>query len=109
MTMPVTAAPRAETVEERFQRLLRTWHAEVAHLSSTSRRIAHPAFQEIIGMGREAVPLLLREMERTKNGHLTSALQAILGVNPVVPEDHGKIAKVAETWLSWARENGIRW
>jgi hypothetical protein len=45
-------------------------------------------------------------MEQTFDGHLSSALVAITGAQPVPPEEGGRIRKVAERWLAWARDNG---
>ncbi len=38
----------------------------VAHHSSTTVRNNHPACQEIIGVGEAVVPLLLRDLEKTR-------------------------------------------
>jgi hypothetical protein len=47
-------------------------------------------------------------MEQTLDGHLSSALVAITGAQPVPPEEGGKIKRVAERWLAWARNNGYQ-
>jgi hypothetical protein len=47
-------------------------------------------------------------MEQTFDGHLSSALVAITGVQPVPPEEGGHIRKVAERWLDWAQRIGYR-
>src|SRR5258708_3521696 len=41
----------------RFRDLVATWYAETAHLSRIDKRAVHSAYQSIIGMGWEAVPL----------------------------------------------------
>ncbi len=102
---PVT--PPAEGVEERFARLAAAWHTAVAHHSSSRIRHGHPAYQEIIGMGPAVVPLLLRDLERTRR-HWFAALSAITGVDPVPSADAGDIPRMAEAWLRWGRENGYR-
>ena len=63
------ATEPTETIEEKFQRLASVWRAETAYVSSSSDLVAHPAFQEIVGMGPAVIPLLLRELEhRTGTG-----------------------------------------
>lgn len=57
----------------------------------------HPAYQQIIGMGREAVPLILRDLQRRPD-HWCWALAHITGEDPVP-------AEVAEAWLDWGRQN----
>lgn len=98
-----------ETLEQRFERLLAQWHKEIGHLSSTTKRRENPAYQEIISLGKPAVPLLLREMERSKNGHLSYALRCITGASPVLPEHRGRIQEIAEDWLRWGKERGYQW
>jgi hypothetical protein len=107
MSSPPTT-PAAESVEQRVARLLATWRAETAHLSSSTRITGHPAYQEIISIGEPALPSLLRDLEQTQDGHLSKALTAITGAHPVPAEDRGKVRAIAEAWLRWARESGLR-
>jgi hypothetical protein len=86
--------------------LLARWRQESAHLSSSTQRFAHPAYQQIIALGNSAVPFLLQDLRQTGDGHLSNALSAITGVHPVPPEHRGKIRLIAEDWLRWASENG---
>jgi hypothetical protein len=102
----VQQSPSEETVEQRVRRLLAIWRAETAFLSSSTALISHPAYQELIALGPAALPFLFRDMEQTRDGHLSSALVAITGAQPVPAEEGGKIHKVAERWLAWARQNG---
>jgi hypothetical protein len=102
-------APSPETIDARIDRLLTQWRTETAYLSSSSRMQAHPAYQEIIRAGRVALPALFRDLERTRDGHLSRALSEITGANPVTEEQRGKIAAIAQAWLGWAKENGIQW
>ena len=69
---------------------------------------AHPAYQEIISLGPDVVPLLLRELAREPD-HWFTALKAITGTNPVDPADRGCIDKMAGAWLTWAKEAGYTW
>lgn len=109
MSSTPAAVQPPETLEARVTQLLERWRAETAHLSSSTKITGHPAYQEIIAQGPEAVPLLLRELERSQDGHLSKALAVLTGAHPVPAEDRGKIRKVAEAWLRWAKENGVRW
>ncbi|HEV3262511.1 MAG TPA: hypothetical protein VG013_37005 [Gemmataceae bacterium] len=107
--VPQTSTPQpAENVEERFQRLAAAWHQAVAQQSSTTLSCGHPAYQEIIALGPPAVPLLLRDLERTHR-HWFTALRAITGADPVAPEDAGKVSRMADAWLRWGRKNGYQW
>ena len=107
-TVPTKEPVSAETIEQRFRRLEASWNAETAHLSSTSKIINHPAYQEIISLGPAVVPLMLRDMEARPRLWVW-ALPKITGVNPVPETDGGSIAKMSEAWLQWAKENGYQW
>jgi hypothetical protein len=95
-------------VEERFRRLEAKWMAEVGHHSSTTRLVNHPAFQEIIRMGHDVVPFMLRDLEERPRLWVW-ALPDITGADPVPASDRGNIAKMSEAWLRWGRANGYRW
>ena len=94
------------TLEETVARLLARWRAETAFISSSTQRNEHPDYLQIIALGEEALPFLLRDLESTRDGHLSKALTAITGVRPVPPGARGKIDAIAEAWLTWARANG---
>jgi hypothetical protein len=68
----------------------------------------HPAYQRIIGMGQPVVPLIMRQLEREPD-HWFVALSAITGVNPVKPEQKGKLQEIAQAWIQWGQANGYRW
>jgi hypothetical protein len=83
-----------ETIEEEFRRVASVRRTETAYVSSSSDLVAHPAFQEIIGMGSPIIPLLLRELE-SRTGHWHRALRQITGSDPVPPADRGNVDKAA--------------
>ena len=101
-------SPPTETVEERFRLLAAAWDRDTALLSSMSEANSHPAYQEIIGLGPEVVPLLLRDLEENHT-HWFAALRAITGANPVPKSAAGNVPKMTEAWLRWAKDNGYQW
>ena len=92
-------------LETRFRALADQWHWETGPLSSSTAIAAHPAYQEIIGMGPAVIPLVLRELQE-RGGHWFAALRALSGENPVPREYAGRIPKITELWLEWGREKG---
>lgn len=92
-------------VEAQFRALADQWRRETGLLSSSTQKTAHPAYQEIIGMGAAAIPLILREMQE-RGGHWFAALRAISGENPVPREYAGQIPRIREGWLEWGRLQG---
>lgn len=89
----------------KFLILKAQWERETAMLSSVNEKAMHPAYQQIVGMGQTAIPLILSEMKR-KPGHWFWALKAITGEDPILPEQRGRIKEMTEAWLRWGREHG---
>ena len=103
-----SAGPSKETVEQRFRFLADTWERDVAYLSSAAARLNHPAYREIVKLGKDVIPLMLRDME-DKHTHWFFALEEITGADPVPESDAGNIPKIVQAWLGWAKEHGYRW
>jgi hypothetical protein len=95
-------------VAPQFQRFAEQWQAESQFMSSMTEMVMLPSYQRIIGLGREAIPLLLRELER-KPDYWFWALQAITGQDPVSPADRGDLQKMSAAWLAWGKQEGYRW
>ena len=93
------------TLDREFERLNQEWMNTLPQGCDVSEMVMHPAYQRIIGMGPRAVPLVLRELERTQ-GHWFWALHAMTGANPVPEESEGNIQKMAVAWLDWGRGLG---
>lgn len=94
-----------ETVEHQFRRLEAIWLAESGHHSSTKKLIQHEAFQEILQLGKDVIPFMLRDLQE-KPRLWVWALPHIAEVNPVSTADGADIAKMSEVWLRWGREQG---
>src|SRR5947209_16333291 len=106
--MAVQSTINQTDIAARFAELAETWRRETAPISSTTELAMHPAYQQIIGMGPAAVPLILRELE-DRPGHWFWALKAITGADPVAPEDRGRVRRMARAWLDWAKAQGYVW
>ena len=90
---------------QRFTELADQWEIETVFLSSSGQASKHPAYQEIIGMGKQAVPWILERMQ-AERGHWDLALGNITGANPVKRSDWGNIAAIQASWLEWGEANG---
>jgi hypothetical protein len=97
-----------EPIEERFRRLAAVWQRETEYLSSMEEANRHPAYQEIIKLGVEVVPLMLRDL-KANHTHWFGALRALTGAQPVPASSAGNIPEMVEAWLRWAKDNGVRW
>lgn len=100
---------RAEEIdneaESKFALLATRWRKETSHVSFAVQQAMCPAYQQIIGMGMQAVPLILRELEK-EPAHWFWALAAITGENPVPSEHAGNIAEMTKDWVLWGRSRG---
>ena len=74
-------------------------------LLNVTQKCTHPAYQQIIGMGWEVLPLILRDLKES-NADWFWALTAITGANPISTEIAGNITRMTEAWLQWARAKG---
>jgi hypothetical protein len=92
-------------LETLFAKLSTQWREETCFLSSTTAIATHPAYQRIIGLGPQVIPLILADLQR-EPGHWFWALAALTGEDPVPPADRGRVPAMADVWLKWGRANG---
>ena len=97
--------PELSTLGLQFQGLANWWRAETGGFSSIDRKAMHPAYQQIIGLGPQIIPTILRELRSTPD-HWFWALRALTSVNPVPEEDAGRFEAMAAAWLSWGKDHG---
>ena len=94
-----------QPLEQRFRQLVEAWQSDCPPSSRVTEIVMHPAYQQIIGLGQPAIPLLLAELENNLD-HWFWALTAITGANPVPLESRGKLKEMAQAWLEWGRKYG---
>ena len=102
-----TAKLREAVTKEKFMRLVKEWKANRPHSSSIEKLSMHPAYQQIIGLGPDVLPLLLQELA-TAPGQWFWALRAITCENPVSDDHRGDLRKMADDWFAWGRKKGMR-
>lgn len=88
---------------QRFRKLVEWWEGDTFYLSSVTSMVIHPAYQRIIGMGPAVLPLLLHELELTRD-HWLWALNAITGEDPA--SEGASFHEAVEAWLAWGKERG---
>jgi len=98
----------SEDLEDIFNHLVEWVLTETRSESSTLRIAIHPGYQQIIGLGKPAIPLLLREVER-HSGRWFWALKAIAREDPVPPSQRGRTKKMIDAWLNWGKQQGYQW
>lgn len=96
------SSPRAAAdIDATFSALAREWKEATIFLSSPVEAAMHPAYQRIIGLGRDAIPLLVRELRQDPD-HWFWALEAITGESPVPADARGHFERMTQAWLDWA-------
>jgi hypothetical protein len=92
----------------KFRRLVSGWHTERGAASSITATAMCDAYQKIIGMGPDVIPLIVAQMrsEGDEPDQWFWALQVLTGVDPIADEDRGDYAKMAASWIEWAETEG---
>lgn len=111
MSTPVPAVPTLSysqplsevTMYQKFRTLADQWYDDTAMLSSVNKKAMHPAYQRIIGMGEQALPLILAELQDRPSDWFW-ALNAISGEEPVKPDS--TFREGVALWLEWGKERG---
>ena len=76
---------KTEEWESTFNVLADKWEKETAYYSFMEQMVQHYSYQLILGMGEEAIPLIMRRIER-QGGLWYHALETITGL----PSPSGK-------------------
>jgi hypothetical protein len=95
-----------EESRERFRRLAEQWKEQSRFLSNVAQIAMLKPYQRIIGMGWDAVPLILEELQREPRQWFW-ALEAITETDPVPPEAAGKVRVMAQAWIDWGKQQGF--
>ncbi len=95
---------KAELLRVEFEALAKKWQRETVHLSLISKKISHPAYFRIVGMGEAVIPLLLEAL-RDKPAHWFAALRATANIDPSPADANPSMAR--EAWLKWGRSEGL--
>lgn len=93
-------------LRRRFERYADEWRARTAHLSVLSQRVMHPSYQRIIGLGPEALPLIIERLV-VQPDHWFWALSSISGEDPARPEDAGRFDAMRKAWIDWGQKRGL--
>jgi hypothetical protein len=96
------------SVEMRFEDLSFEWQRTRNPFASGIENFVLPAYQQIIGLGPEAVPFLLRALATDPDGWYW-ALRAITGADPVPDQHLGDLNAMRRDWYDWAANNDFVW
>jgi hypothetical protein len=99
---------RINRVSREFKELAKQWRDERSATSSVAQMTSSFAYSQIMGMGPDAVPMILAKLksEGSTPDHWFWALASITRDNPVPKESRGKLQEMAKAWLAWGETNG---
>ena len=98
MSTPKTDANNGSTLETEFRTLVDQWCRETGMHSSLTIIWTHPAYQMIIGMGKDALPFILDEL-RQNRAHWFYALKCIARKD-VASHTHTP-EEARDAWIKW--------
>jgi hypothetical protein len=95
----------AQLLESKFKRLRAQWERECGITSIMAKIIMADAYQQIMSMGPDVIPLILRELQSEGDDPdwWFWALEKLTGQNPVPANVRGNNLAMANAWLEWAR------
>ncbi len=97
---------KQQIVKHQFEEYKTEWENLTAFSSSITEIVDNNPYRSIIGLGRDVVPFIIKDLSQTQN-HWFYALTKITGKNPI-PEAHaGNVELMTKDWLSWANENNV--
>lgn len=86
-----------------FDGLADRWAEDSMFWSNLTQIHMHPAYQRIIGMGPEALPMILQRLAH-EGGHWFWALASISGEDAAVGSE--SISDARNRWLEWGEKQG---
>jgi len=99
-----TIIPAHSSAEEaKFTKLRELWRKETGHHSSLAKISFNPAYQAILAMGKEALPFILKDLERELD-HWFYALSLIAGEDKAAGATTMDEARIM--WLEWGKNEG---
>jgi len=91
-------------LEKTFAALVTQWRSETRLLSSMSKKLMHPAYLRIIGLGPRVLPLILRQLKE-EPAYWFRALSSIAGEDPIPP--NATFDQAVRGWISWGEQRGL--
>lgn len=95
-----------DRVENEFNRLAREWSASVGNISSLTAMVGHPKYREVVKLGWDVVPFLLRDLQQNKRFWLP-ALAEITTIRPYDPRDVGNSKRMTDSWIKWGKKKQL--
>jgi hypothetical protein len=86
--------------QKRLTELAAKWKTETRFISNITTKSMHIAYQKIIGMGPNAVSLILKDLVENGPNDWFWALSAITDRNPITSDIAGNTRAMTEAWIA---------
>jgi hypothetical protein len=96
---------RAERLRPEFEKLAKQWKRETSIAGSLSKIVIHPAYQRIMAMGPEVIPLILRDLSESP-AHWFWAMHNLVPKGSDPAEGATTIKDATRAWLDWGKREG---
>lgn len=107
-TKNTSISPQPSAFEKQFYSLSKKWKKEVGGYSTMIHITGNDNYLDIIGMGKDVVPLILKELEKEADYWFVALKHTAKPDTDPVPDDHyGDIEKMREDWLNWGKEQKL--
>ncbi|MCA9647539.1 MAG: hypothetical protein KC492_42915, partial [Myxococcales bacterium] len=93
------------TREALFNQLAHVWVQETSHLSSRQEKFSHQAYAQILQLGPDVIPSILRWIQRGGRGHWDRALDSLATSRP--ENLTGPLSAVMKQWVAWGVEQKL--
>lgn len=101
-----TMAQSNLTLKQKFLFASNTWKQNLMFSSLSHNLLSNRAYQDIIVMGKKALPFIYEDMKKNGPNDWFIALNIITGIDPVSPENRGYMEKMTLDWIRWIEDNG---
>jgi len=89
-----------------FRALTKQWKRETAIAGNLSKIVMHPAYQRIMAMGKDAIPLILKDLSK-EQGHWFWALHNLVPPGDDPAAGTTTIRDATRAWLEWGKARHI--
>jgi hypothetical protein len=94
-----------DAIKKDFDLLAEQWHRETRFFPSATKMAMHPAYQGIIALGQDVIPLVLHDLQRTR-AHWLWALHVLSRFQDPAPEG-ATFSEAVDAWLEWGENRGL--
>jgi hypothetical protein len=103
--IPVVHNERTERLRPEFSNLAKQWKRETAIAGHLSKIVLHGAYQRIMAMGPDVIPLILEDLSHSP-GHWFWALHNLVPKDGDPATGTTTIKDATRAWLDWGRRKG---